>query len=258
MQGKKLQRSRRKEKAPGRRTPARRRRRRRRRKGRAHGARRGSQRAETAPHQEGERRESGRQQEEEKEFDPELKRKRRFGRKEDESGFYEDLRCPAAGTGLDRKEKVRKRVLKRAKRAARRRSKERSKSGSDSCSSEEDSLSEEELEDALFQGESKIQRVGQRCPGALACHHHEGQPAPWGYKGVEWCGTSGHALPAATSTSACERPRFTRAGHAGDCGGSAPTSTPIKGLGYPSTEVQGGGGRADGRPLVGGSASKRN
>ena len=51
MQGKKLQRSRRKEKAPGRRTPARRRRRRR--KGRAHGARRGSQRAETAPHQEG-------------------------------------------------------------------------------------------------------------------------------------------------------------------------------------------------------------
>ena len=74
-----------------------------------------------------------------------------------------------AGTGLDRKEKVRKRVLKRAKRAARRKTKEKSKSGSDSSSSEEGSLSEEELEDALFQGESKIQRVGQRCPGALAC-----------------------------------------------------------------------------------------
>ena len=74
-----------------------------------------------------------------------------------------------AGTGLDRREKVRRRVLKRAKKAASQKSKDKSKSGSDSGSSEEDSLSEEELEDTLFQGESKIQRVGQRCPGALAC-----------------------------------------------------------------------------------------
>ena len=73
-----------------------------------------------------------------------------------------------AGTGLDRKEKVRRRVLHRAKKAAKRKSKDKTSSGSGSSSSRETSDFGEEVEDTLFEGETKIQRVAQRAPGALA------------------------------------------------------------------------------------------
>ena len=73
-----------------------------------------------------------------------------------------------AGTGLDRREKVRRRVLHRAKRAAKRKTKDKTSSGSGSSSSKETSDIGEEVEDTLFEGETKIQRVAQRAPGALA------------------------------------------------------------------------------------------
>ena len=73
-----------------------------------------------------------------------------------------------SGTGLDRREKVRRRVLHRAKRAVRKKPKDKTSSGSKSSSSKESSDFAEEVEDTLFDGESKIQRVAQRAPGALA------------------------------------------------------------------------------------------
>ena len=76
-----------------------------------------------------------------------------------------------AGTGLDRREKVRRRVLHRAKKAAKRKTKDKSSSGSGSSSSKETSDFGEEVEDTLFKGETKIQRVAQRAPGALEVFH---------------------------------------------------------------------------------------
>ena len=166
-----------------------------------------------------------------------------------------------AGTGLDRREKVRKRVLKRAKRAARRRSKEK--------------VEERERQQLLGGGQSFRGGAGGRpfprgvedpkgrpaLPRRFSLsghHHHEGQPSSrgWGYKGVDWHGPGGYAVPAATSTSASERARITGAGHAGNCSGSTPACTPITGLGYTSTKVQGGGGWPDGRPLVSGAKAR--
>ena len=73
-----------------------------------------------------------------------------------------------SGTGLDKKERVRRRVLKKAKRAARKKTKEKSSDGSDSSSDQSGSDLEAEAEDTLFEGETKVQRIAQRCPGALA------------------------------------------------------------------------------------------
>ena len=74
-----------------------------------------------------------------------------------------------SGTGLDKKERIRRRVLKKAKRAARKKAKERSSDGSDSSSDHSGTDLEAEAEDTLFDGETKVQRIAQRCPGALAC-----------------------------------------------------------------------------------------
>ena len=73
-----------------------------------------------------------------------------------------------SGTGLDKKERIRRRVLKKAKRAARKKTKEKSSDGSDSSSDQSGSDLEAEAEDTLFEGETKVQRIAQRCPGALA------------------------------------------------------------------------------------------
>ncbi|CAK9008995.1 Uncharacterized protein SCF082_LOCUS10105, partial [Durusdinium trenchii] len=67
-----------------------------------------------------------------------------------------------SGTGLDKKERIRRRVLKKAKRAARKKTKEKSSDGSDSSSDQSGSDLEAEAEDTLFEGETKVQRIAQR------------------------------------------------------------------------------------------------
>ena len=73
-----------------------------------------------------------------------------------------------AGTGLDPSEKVRKRVAKRARRKGRKQKSD--KSGSSGRSSSGGSTSEEgeALEAALFNPETKLQKIAELCPGALA------------------------------------------------------------------------------------------
>ena len=118
----------------------------------------------------GERREGCRQQEEAEEFEPELKRKRGLGREKAESRVHEDLRRPVRGNRAGSQREGAQEGPKEGQESSQAKVQgEVEERESDSSSSEEDSLSEEELEDTLFQGESKIQRVGQRCPGALAC-----------------------------------------------------------------------------------------
>ena len=74
-----------------------------------------------------------------------------------------------AGTGLDQREKVRRRVLRRAKNyAAKKKAKEESSSSSDgdsSTSSQEAVLMES---DGVFTEESKARAIAERFPGALA------------------------------------------------------------------------------------------
>ena len=72
-----------------------------------------------------------------------------------------------AGTGLDFKDKVRRRVARRAKRLVRRKKTE----GSGSTGSRSSSGSKEEdfdQDEGFFDSETKVQRVAENCPGALA------------------------------------------------------------------------------------------
>ena len=71
-----------------------------------------------------------------------------------------------AGTGLDFKDKVRRRVARRAKRLVRRKKTE----GSGSTGSRSSSASKDEdfdQEEGFFDSETKVQRVAENCPGAL-------------------------------------------------------------------------------------------
>ena len=71
-----------------------------------------------------------------------------------------------AGTGLDFKDKVRRRVARRAKRLVRR--KKADGSGS-SCSRSSSASKDEDFDqdEGFFDSETKVQRVAENCPGAL-------------------------------------------------------------------------------------------
>lgn len=106
------------------------------------------------------------------------KKKKRKERKEEEKIYngkrpsravQKDHQALYSGTGLDQKEKVRRRVMSRAKKlASRKRPKSRSSSGSGSSSSST-SVDAPPLEgESVFLEESKARVIAERCPGALA------------------------------------------------------------------------------------------
>ena len=75
-----------------------------------------------------------------------------------------------AGTGLDPREKVRKRVMKAAQRFAKKKKAKRSSSSSGSSSSSSTSTTEEGVAqpEGVFAEETKTRVIGERYPGALA------------------------------------------------------------------------------------------
>ena len=73
-----------------------------------------------------------------------------------------------SGTGLDPKEKVRRRVMRLAKKAVKKKSKDKSSTDSNSSSTQESPTGLEDMETALFEGENRVQRVADLCPGALS------------------------------------------------------------------------------------------
>ena len=73
-----------------------------------------------------------------------------------------------SGTGLDPCERVRRRVMRLAKKAVKKKSKDKSSSNSRSSSTDDSPSGLEEMETALFEGENRVQRVADLCPGALS------------------------------------------------------------------------------------------
>ena len=78
------------------------------------------------------------------------------------------LQALFAGTGLDGKEKVRRRVARRARKLVRRKKAERSGSSSRSSSSGNDEDLDIGQDEGFFESETKVQKVAEACPGALA------------------------------------------------------------------------------------------
>ncbi|CAK9102556.1 D-xylose-proton symporter-like 2 [Durusdinium trenchii] len=77
------------------------------------------------------------------------------------------LQALFAGTGLDFKEKTRRRVARRARRLVRRKKQDRRESSSRSSTSDHDQEIDFAQEEGFFEGATKIQRVADSCPGAL-------------------------------------------------------------------------------------------
>ena len=81
------------------------------------------------------------------------------------------IRSLFAGTGMDPKERVRRRINRKAKRYLSKKSKKDASSSSTSSRSEEsDSVSEEDLVDGLFMEGTKVRAISERFPGTL-CYH---------------------------------------------------------------------------------------
>lgn len=78
------------------------------------------------------------------------------------------LRSLFAGTGLDGRERVRRRVNHRARKFLKKGRKEKSSSSQSSSSSETSSHPEEDLRDGVFTETSKAKAVAERYPGVLA------------------------------------------------------------------------------------------
>lgn len=78
------------------------------------------------------------------------------------------LRSVFGGTGLDPREKVRRRVQRTARKLARKKTTEKSSSSENSKSDDSSSEDEMETDEPLFDKESRVRVVADRCPGALA------------------------------------------------------------------------------------------
>ena len=74
------------------------------------------------------------------------------------------------GTGLDPRERVRKRVTRRARRAAKRSKSERSSSSSQTDTEASGTEEVEEGDVDLFEVDSKVKKMADAFPGALCCH----------------------------------------------------------------------------------------
>lgn len=115
------------------------------------------------------------------------KKKKKEKKKKDESEeksnsskrpALDGSRCKAAsvktgkalfsGTGLDVKDKVRRKVMRRARKAMKKKKKEKSSSGSESSSSTASVAENTWLEDSLFSQGNKVKEIGERFPGALS------------------------------------------------------------------------------------------
>ena len=84
------------------------------------------------------------------------------------SASIKPLKALFAGTGLDPKEKVRKKVAKRARRRARKAKDTKSGSSEENSSSASSSHDGEALDSTLFDPDTRLQKIAEFAPGALA------------------------------------------------------------------------------------------
>ena len=84
------------------------------------------------------------------------------------SASIKPLKALYAGTGLDPKEKVRKKVAKRARRKGRKAKDTKSGSSEENSSSASSSHDGEALDSTLFDPDTRLQKIAEFAPGALA------------------------------------------------------------------------------------------
>ena len=131
----------------------------------------------------GEEREIKEDKKEKKEKKEKREKKERLGLAVESSGSSEEVALDGsrarlaarkslialfAGTGLDPKEKIRRRVSQKARRAVKKRGKRSSDSSSGGSSGSTEDMGPEAGEEGVFQQESKVRLVAASQPGALA------------------------------------------------------------------------------------------